>query len=176
MDEIYEKVKDRARLVEKIELFVPGFRGYKEKEIRRESDRIIREYLLRKLNASYEDFKGVMTFIAMTGNSALFELYNQVQAVFDRMIAKLRTADYGYAGFFDAMKIEEPELDRLIEFDYGLVEAVERITRRVAEVREAAINGDTSKLVGAMSGLRGELMVFQDLLNKREDLLSGMGR
>lgn len=74
MSKVYEKVKERVRLVEKIELFVPGFRGYKEKELRRESDRIIREYLLRKINASYEDFKGVMTFIAMTGNSALFEL------------------------------------------------------------------------------------------------------
>lgn len=99
-----------------------------------------------------------------------------MQAVFDRIIAKFKTADYGYAGFFDAVKLEEPELDRLIEFDYGLVEAVERITRRVAEVREAAISGDQGKLVGAMSGLRGELMVFQDLLNKREDLLSGIGR
>lgn len=57
--------------------------------------------MLRKLNTSYENFRNVMTFIAMTGNSSLFELYNQVQAVLDRMIAKLKTADYGYAGFFE---------------------------------------------------------------------------
>ncbi len=33
-----ERGKAGTGLLEKIELFIPGFRGYKEKEIRRESD------------------------------------------------------------------------------------------------------------------------------------------
>ncbi len=173
MSEVYEKVREKTRLLEKIELFIPGFRGYKEKELRREADRLVREYLLRRLNQAYGDFKGVMTYIAVSGGSGLYELYNQTQAVFDRVIAKLRTADYGYSGFFDAVKIEEPELDKLLEFDYGLIETVERIAKRVIEVREAVLTGNQSKVIGAMSELRKELEVLQDLLVKRENLIVG---
>lgn len=176
MCEVYRKVKDRTKLLEKISLFIPGFRGYKEKELRREADRLVREYLLRRLKNSYEDFKGIMAFIASVGTAPLYELYNQTQAVFDRTIARLRTADYGYSGFFDAVKIEEPELDKLLEYDYGLLEVVERIAKRVAEVREAALTGDQAKLAGSLSGLRGELEALNDLLIKREDLITGIGK
>ena len=45
-----ERGKAGTGLLEKIELFIPGFRGYKEKEIRRESDRLIRNQVYQKLS------------------------------------------------------------------------------------------------------------------------------
>jgi len=176
MSEAVERVREELRLVERIGLFIPGYRGYKEKEIRREADRLLREYLLRKLRSAYEDFKGLMAFVAAIGRGALYETYNQVQATFDRVIARLRTADYGYAGFFDAVKIEEPELDSLIKYDYGLVEGVEKVSKKVAEVREAALSGDPSKVVGALVALRSELESLDGLLTKREDVIARVGR
>ena len=43
-------VQGQMRLSERIAAFIPGFRGYKEKEIRRESDRLIRNHLYHETN------------------------------------------------------------------------------------------------------------------------------
>ena len=54
MDEkTYEKVRKEMRLSERILAELPGFRGYKEKELRRESDRIIRNHLYRRLSEAF---------------------------------------------------------------------------------------------------------------------------
>jgi hypothetical protein len=92
-----------------------------------------------------------------------------VQALFDRVIAKLRTASYGYSGFFDAVKVREAELDKLLEYDWNLVSTVERLAKLA---REAAAS-EPAKLGEALSSLRGELLALEDLLRKREEILRG---
>jgi hypothetical protein len=167
MTHVYRKVKQSAELLEKLELAIPGYRGYKEKELRREADRLVREHLLKMLEPAYRDFKSSMLNAA--GDTALMQTYNQVQALFDRVIAKLRTASYGYSGFFDAVKVREAELDKLLEYDWNLVSTVERLAKLA---REAAAS-EPAKLGEALSSLRGELLALEDLLRKREEILRG---
>ena len=47
--DVLSNVQGQMRLSERIAAFIPGFHGYKEKEIRRESDRLIRNHLYMKL-------------------------------------------------------------------------------------------------------------------------------
>ena len=170
MSEVYARVRERAGLLEKLELAIPGYRGYKERELRREADRLVREHLLRLLEPAYRDFKSSMLAVAASGDPNLIQLYNQVQALFDRVIAKLRTASYGYSGFFDAVKVREAELDKLLEYDWSLAEAV----GRVAGAASAAARAEPAKLGEALSSLRGELLAFEDLLRRREEIIKGV--
>ena len=50
--DVYSDVKSQMRLSERIAAAIPGFHGYKEKEIRRESDRLVRNHLYLKLTAA----------------------------------------------------------------------------------------------------------------------------
>jgi len=168
MSHVYRKIKKRTELLEKLELAIPGYKGYKEKELRREADRLIREHLLRLLEPAYRDFKSSM--INAAGDAALIQSYNHTQALFDRVIAKLRTASYGYSGFFDAVKVREAELDKLLEYDWSLVSAVEKLAKTA---REAAAS-EPAKLGEALSSLRSELLAFEDLLRRREEILRGV--
>ena len=56
-NDVYSDVKGQMRLSERIAAFIPGFRGYKEKEIRRESDRLIRNHLYLKLSTEKNDLE-----------------------------------------------------------------------------------------------------------------------
>ena len=58
----YTEAKSQMRLSERITAALPG-RGYKEKELRRESDRIIRNHLALKLSKGRDNVK-VFTKIA----------------------------------------------------------------------------------------------------------------
>lgn len=169
MTHVYRRIRGRTELLEKLELAIPGYRGYKEKELRREADRLIREHLLKLLEPAYRDFKSAM--LSAAESPALIQSYNQVQALFDRVIAKLRTASYGYSGFFDAVKVREPELDKLLEYDWSLISSAERLARAA---REAGAS-EPAKLGEALSALRSELLAFEDLLRKREEILRGVG-
>ncbi len=168
MTHVYRKIKKSTELLEKLELAIPGYRGYKEKELRREADRLIREHLLRLLEPAYRDFKSAM--INAAGDAALMQSYNYTQALFDRVIAKLRTASYGYSGFFDAVKVRESELDKLLEYDWSLFSSAEKLAKTA---REAAAS-EPAKLGEALSSLRSEILAFEDLLRKREEILRGV--
>ena len=57
--DLYTEAKKQMRLGERIATAIPGFRGYKEKELRRESDKLIRNHLYRKLSKAKNDLKAV---------------------------------------------------------------------------------------------------------------------
>lgn len=170
MTHVYREIKKRLNLSEKLELAIPGYKGYKEKELRREADRLIREHMLRNLEPAYRDFKSLMINVAQANDAGLMQLYNQVQATFDRVISKLRTASYGYSGFFDAVKIRENELDALLEYDWWLYSAVDKLCK---VVREASAS-EPGKLAAVLSNLRSELLSFEELLVKREEVIKGV--
>ncbi len=58
-NDVYSDVKGQMRLSERIAAFIPGFRGYKEKEIRRESDKLIRNHLYLKLSTEKNDLREI---------------------------------------------------------------------------------------------------------------------
>ncbi|MCK4425017.1 hypothetical protein KAU93_04955, partial [Candidatus Bathyarchaeota archaeon] len=129
--EFYEKAKTQMRLSERILAEIPGFRGYKEKELRRESDRLIRNHLYRKLSEAKTDLKDVYQKLS---DRRLFEVLTDMDrlvAKFDRIAEKVNHASYGYAGFFNVVKVEETGLDSMIGFDSQLIDDVEKLGKEV---------------------------------------------
>ena len=54
--DVYAQAKSQMRLSEKIAAALPGFRGYKEKELRRESDKLLRSHLYQKLSRGKDGY------------------------------------------------------------------------------------------------------------------------
>ncbi|NOZ27329.1 MAG: hypothetical protein GXP39_04655, partial [Chloroflexi bacterium] len=53
------------------------------------------------------------------------------------LIDRVRSAAYGYAGFFDASKVREAELEALARFDQEMVRRVEELQAKVDAVEQA---------------------------------------
>ena len=49
-------------------------------------------------------------------------------AKMDRITEKVNHASYGYAGFYDIVKIKEENLDRMIAFDNQLLDGVNALS------------------------------------------------
>jgi hypothetical protein len=135
-----ERVQESEKLLERIMLNVPGFRGYKLREQRREADRIVRDYIYRLLEQSRDDLTAC--FQALNDNKAmeLIEPMNRLVAKLDRVAQKINHASYGYSGFFDSIKIEEPELDNMLSYDTQLMD----LTRKFSSVA-ASFKNDLSQ-------------------------------
>lgn len=119
------------RFLENLAYLVPGYRGYKEKDLRREEDARLRGRVLAKLQvvrALVEDRLGRLTEQSLdSGAEALERRLRRLEGVADAV----RYAPYGFSGFFDAERVREETLERILESDLllfqDLDEAVERL-------------------------------------------------
>ena len=173
-EKTYEKVKGEMRLSERILAEIPGFRGYKEKEIRRESDRIIRNHLYRKLNQAKEDLRRVFQKLSDYRRYELLTDMDRLMARLDRIAEKINHASYGYTGFFDAVKVEEPDLDRMIKFDAELLDDVEEIVKASSAFKadiEASKFDAAKKHIEKVGGL---VETLEKTFDERREVILGV--
>jgi hypothetical protein len=133
-------MSDQRNWLERLGDKIPGYSGYVAKERRRDVDKAHREHLAERIRAAKQPF--TETVREMTSTGRLFEIgpLDRVLKKIDHVENRVRYASYGYAGFFDAVKIEEPQLDAIYRFDLALVEKVEELERRAQELKA---NGST---------------------------------
>ena len=135
MPDFQERIEKRRRMLERLTGLIPGYNRYQQLEKRRDADRANRDILYGDLKEQIDALERLN--LALTDAKKIDDLDDV-----DRALRKLRTvadrirlADYGVSGFFDALKIEEEELDRMYDFDLSLAEQVNAIKDKVAEIK-----------------------------------------
>ncbi|MCS7138628.1 MAG: hypothetical protein NZ873_01045 [Crenarchaeota archaeon] len=171
MSEFIKKYEEDRGLSEKIASYIPGYRGYKQKEVRREADKLLRDFMVRKLEAARSGLKNVVREIADANAVELFKTLNRINAIMDRVINKVEHADYGYSGFFNLIKIHEDELDRILDYDYKLVGACDEISRLAVETSSAANAGSLDVIPNLLKRLESKLVEFESAFSSREEAI-----
>ena len=136
---------DGRNWIERLSSKIPGYSGYVDRERRRDIDKLHREHLadrLRGLKAPLSDLVR-----ELTNAGRLFEVGPVDQAIkkLDQLENRVRFASYGYAGFFDVVKIEQAQLDSIYSFDLALVEHVDRIEAKLSELKTQTATSDGLK-------------------------------
>jgi len=119
--DVYAQAKSQMRLSERIAAALPGFRGYKEKELRRESDKLIRNNLTLKLSKDKDNVRGIAQRIADKRYLDVLPDIDRLTAKMDRITEKVNHASYGYSGFYDIVKIKEDNMKQAIEESLKLI-------------------------------------------------------
>ncbi len=154
MPEPREHMEHRGAL-ETLLRHIPGFRGYLEKEYRRDSDALERTWLADRLQQSKRSLDTVSSLLANAGRLEPLTHFDQLRAKLDRIIARIRGAWQGYSGMFDLVKIDEAALDRLYEHDVAMMNRVEEFAttwERLAGLPERGPSADVSGLPPALPG------------------------
>jgi hypothetical protein len=120
-------VSDRnLRLLEKLILYIPGFHGYKERELRREEDKRLRDKIVAELEDVRYELLGLEEeyFNDVKKLKEVEDLFAKLGKIRD----KVEHADYGYSGFFDK-QINEEELTKIYQHDLKMFESLEGIKK-----------------------------------------------
>ena len=138
---------------------IPGYSGYKEKELRREADTLLREHLAGEFETQWarmNDLKSQMLMgPAMTQLDDLARVSRRLQTLID----KIKGASQGYAGFFDAVKVKEEQLDALYEFDNQMLDEVADLADGIDAVQAALdAENNVAPLVRALKTIVGDLL------------------
>src|SRR5437868_3978253 len=112
---------------------IPGYRGYRDKELRREADKFLRTRIADAVAGEVRQLNALKLDLTNRGQLMLLPDFERSTLKLQRFADQVRTASYGYAGLFDAARVEEPALNALYDFDLAL----EAGTERLAQQREA---------------------------------------
>lgn len=148
---------------------IPGYLGYRERERRREADRELRAELARQYTAQRDRLTDLQR---RATNRALISVLDDMERAglkLQRFIDRLRTASYGYAGWFDTAAVREAELEQLYAFDHLLTAGVAEVSAGVDGIAEAVdagegVEGAVEALVATVDGLNRRFDQRRDLL------------
>jgi len=161
---ILDKARAGQNFLEQLANAIPGFKGYRDKELRRDADRLEREHIASQLEQCKKTLDQVSRDITRSGSLDAMNDVETARKKLDKAVARIRYADRGYAGFFDAIKVDEQALERVYQFDLGLLSDVQA-------VRGAAQLGDAK---AAVAGMNASLDALDTRLADREQILSGI--
>ncbi len=169
-----ERVQESEKLLERLMLALPGFRGYKLREQRREADKIVRNYIYDTFEQSRDDLTRCFQVLSDSKASELLEPMNRVIAVLDRVAERINHASYGYSGFFDSVKIEEPELDRMLAYDAQLMDSARGFSETVTSFRNNLDQGKIENAKGELDALNDALRSLEGAFAKRKAIIEGV--
>jgi hypothetical protein len=89
-------------------------------------------------------------------------------------IDKISTAPRGYSGLFDAVKINEKELEAIYQYDAAFFELAEQVGRAIDHV-EASL-GDEEALPAAIRNLTSLARTAVETYNRRSEVVIGDGK
>jgi hypothetical protein len=121
--DIKEKAREQLNGLEKLLHKIPGFKGYYEKELRRDSDRLQRDFIVQQLRRVKSSMNAVLQAASRQKDFELLQACDLFVKALDKSIGAIRYADQGYSGFFDLLKIREAELDAVYELDAKIADA-----------------------------------------------------
>lgn len=151
--------------------FLPGFRGYLEKDYRQESDRMTRVWMADRLQRAKAAVDEYMVSLVNAGRLDALHTCERLKNKLDALINKMRSAVRGYSGFFDYVRVDEELLDRVYQHDMAMVEDIQNLA---AAAGQLVVKPDPSG--AAESLLLQQVGELDRRFDQRADLLNGVGQ
>jgi len=168
MADLFQKITDSKGLLEKIASKIPGFGGYLEKESRRDADKLLREMIVNRYGEQLSRVSSLQTQLIGSGGIEHVDDLQDAATRMQRFMDMVKTAAYGYSGFFDAVKVKEEELGKLYAFDNALLENVAKVASAIDNI-EASMGGDG--LPAAIRNLVSIVTESNDTYERRKEVL-----
>ncbi len=160
--DFHDRIEADEGALEKLLKGIPGFEGYLKQENRRAADKLLRDHLCAELDATVAGLERIAGGWSRAGEIDLLDDLDRIAGRLRRAADKLRYADYGYTGFFDAVKIGEDDLQRFYEYDLSL----RGFIGEVNDAAEALAHADDRE--AGLAALDEAIEALADMVEERE--------
>jgi hypothetical protein len=187
MGDLVGQIKDQRGGFAKLLAKIPGFKGYMEKETRRDADKLVRDVIAGRFASQLDRLTEVQTELIPNGGFEYLDDVEQSAGKLRLFIDRVKTAPRGYAGVLDAVRVKEDQIDQLYNFDLALLNEVDNLASMIDQCKiamgslpaPAPAEGQPAAAVGpdalkqAIAAVRRTCAGLNDLYDKREHLLLG---
>jgi len=133
-------------IFEKVGALIPGYRGYAERDGRRQCDKIVRESVVRVISACET---AVQNRIAAELNNRQKEILiglEKTRKKLNTLSSNVKYAAYGESSFFSNSQIKEAELEIIIMKDINLMEKAETLRSNISKMSEEDIDATIDEI------------------------------
>ena len=174
MDQFFEKVTSQQDPFKKLASYIPGFSGYVNRQNRRDADKLLRDTVARRFEEQWKRASQLQSDLVSSGMIEYVDDMEKASLQLRTFIDKITTAPRGYSGLFDAVKINEPELLALYQFDAAFFDLAEQIGRGLDNV-EASL-AEEAALPAAIRNVISLARLVVETYNRRMEAVTGSGK
>jgi hypothetical protein len=171
-DDLLGKVKSEMGPIQQIASKIPGFSGYLERTKRRDADKLLRETLADRFRELEGRISGLQREFVQEGELSFVDNLEASAIKLRTFADRVKTAARGYAGIFDAIKVNEDELAKMYEYDLAMLDLVDQVNRAIDHVAESV---GTDGLKAAIRNLEAKSAECIQIFNRREEVILGGG-
>jgi len=119
-----EKVKN---IFNQVGSLIPGYKGYAERDERRNCDKTLRESIVNKLQECEKTFYFQMLNALKNKDKIKMVEIEDLRKQTNTLMSKVKFAPYGATSFFDNKQIKEDELQLIYQKDFELASEVSKL-------------------------------------------------
>jgi len=169
----FEQAKAQRNWLERLQEKIPGFRGFQDRELRRDVDKLQREHMsaeVTRIKARLRELAGDYTD---AGRIGVLDVFERIDRALDALSQDVRHSDYGVSGLFAPEKIDEAKLARLYEFDLELLDDLDALEADMARIpAPGAAPADASSAEDALRATLDRVRAIQEKWRRREQVIS----
>ena len=172
-DTVTDKGISDRNLFERAAMYIPGYRVYRNKNIRREVDKEVRREVVRSLTGCKNELASIQRNILGNGDVPNAKECDRVKTKTDTYLKRIESAEAGYSGLWEAIKTLDEELKAVVEWDAKLLEGSAELRELTSKLLEETDDGktDVKADIRKIERLVDELT---DGLNERIKVLKGL--
>jgi hypothetical protein len=171
MNDFFQKVTSMQDPFKKLASVIPGFGGYVERQTRRDADKLLRDTVARRFDEQWKRTSRLQEDMVGGGMIAYVDDMEKAAIQLRTFVDRITTAPRGYSGLFDAVKINEQELEAIYQFDAAFFELADQVGRANDNV-EASM-GDEAALPAAIRNLITLARLANETYDKRSEAVTG---
>ncbi len=171
MNDFFQKVTSMQDPFKKLASYIPGFGGYVERQNRRDADKLLRDTVARRFEEQWKRASQLQEDMVGSGMIAYVDDMERAAIQLRTFIDRIGMAPRGYSGLFDAVKINEKELEAIYQFDAAFFDLAEQVGRGLDNV-EASM-GDEAALPAAIRNVVSLARLANETYDKRSEAVTG---
>lgn len=172
-DTVMEASKDNRGIFERICLWIPGYRGYRQKNIRRDVDKEIRSEVARSIEECKSFLAEIQRGVVENGDIQMAKTVERVRVKTDTYLKNIESAEAGYSGIWEATKTLEDELEAVMEWDAKLLESAYDL-KKLLKMTWSKVDGGSVDIKSDIREIERFLQDLDEGLGTRMKVIRGL--
>lgn len=172
--DIRQQVDSSRGVLKRLQLLLPGFRGYRQGEDIREADSFLRIQVADKLKNARTTIENSRSALSNAGQFAALKDLSPIIADLLGLEGRVRHAEQGYTGVSPAVRVNPQQLDRLYEYDYGFAEAADQLNQTISPLPSLTLASNSPAVQTLITTARGQITQLDQAFKARMQVIEGI--
>lgn len=168
MSNLNDLVEKNRGLIKRIQLVIPGYRGYRIKEDLRDTDSLLRAYISKAhINPILTSLENSRTKLAQSLELSILQNVGDSIYRVKAVDSKISHAEQGYSGISPTYRVEGEELHALYEFDVNLIDNLDALRANAESVYQRIASNQYEEAKNLIEEMTRNLDSLDSLLEMR---------